>query len=236
MALRRVEDGSLPETASLRAAGPPSARTSWSYRAGKRCTDLLVSGATLLLLLPILGIIYAAIRMTSRGSALIRQERIGRGRAPFEMFKFRTMYRDADDAIHRAYVTAMFDGKAAPHEAEGLYKLVDDPRITPVGKFLRRLSLDELPQLVNVALGQMSLVGPRPILPWEAELLEPADDVRFLVPPGITGLWQVSGRNALTMPQALELDREYVGRRSLGLDTTILLKTIPVMLTGRGAG
>jgi lipopolysaccharide/colanic/teichoic acid biosynthesis glycosyltransferase len=197
----------------------------------------VIACVALLLLLPLFLAVFVAIRLTSPGAALIRQARLGRGREPFVMFKFRTMYVDGDDAIHRDYVTAMFEGRAEPPAGEsGLYKLVDDPRVTPAGRFLRRSSLDELPQLINVVLGQMSLVGPRPILPWEVELLAPEDLVRFDVLPGITGLWQVSGRNALTMPQAMKLDVDYVRRQSLRLDGAILLKTIPAMLTGRGAG
>jgi lipopolysaccharide/colanic/teichoic acid biosynthesis glycosyltransferase len=117
----------------------------------------------------------------------------------------------------------------------GLYKLEDDPRITPLGRLLRRTSIDELPQLFNVIRGDMSLVGPRPALPWEAEMMAGAHGRRFLVRPGITGLWQVSGRSTLTMRQALELDVEYERRQSFALDLLILLKTLPVVLSARGA-
>jgi lipopolysaccharide/colanic/teichoic acid biosynthesis glycosyltransferase len=218
-------------------ATPRVARPELVYARTKRALDFVLSGGALLVLSPFLVIISLAIRLTSPGTALIRQERLGRGRSPFMMLKFRTMYRNVDDSVHREYIAAMFNGDAEPSSGtDGIYKLVDDPRITRVGRLLRRTSLDELPQLINVAIGDMSLVGPRPILPYEAELLEEKDAIRFDVLPGITGLWQVSGRNALTMPQALELDAEYVRRRSLGLDVRIFLKTIPVMLTGRGAG
>lgn len=238
MALRRVS-GRAP-----RGLGPehrrlderPAATPSRWYPPSKRTIDVVVSGVGLVALLPVWLAFYLAIRLTTRGPAVIRQERVGRWREPFSMFKFRTMYQDACDTIHRAYVTAMFEGEAEPCSEAGVYKLVDDPRITPVGRVLRRFSLDELPQLFNVLLGQMSLVGPRPMLPWEAELLRPEDAVRFAVLPGITGLWQVSGRNALTMPQALALDRDYVARRSLRLDGMILLKTIPVIIAGQGTG
>jgi lipopolysaccharide/colanic/teichoic acid biosynthesis glycosyltransferase len=126
--------------------------------------------------------------------------------------------------------------RAAPADAKpGIYKLTSDPRVTSIGKFLRKTSLDELPQLVNVLRGEMSLVGPRPVLPWEAELFEPRHQVRFAVQPGITGLWQVTGRSALTMQQALDLDVEYVRRRGMLLDLAILLRTIPTVLLSRGA-
>jgi lipopolysaccharide/colanic/teichoic acid biosynthesis glycosyltransferase len=152
------------------------------------------------------------------------------------MLKFRTMHQGLDDAIHRKYVTAMLVGSAAPADAErGIYKLTSDPRVTSIGRFLRKTSLDELPQLVNVLRGEMSLVGPRPVLPWEAELFEARHQVRFAVKPGLTGLWQVAGRSTLTMQQALDLDVEYVLRHTNLLDLAILLRTIPTVLLSRGA-
>jgi len=207
------------------------------YRVSKRVIDLLIASIGLCLFAPLLLVIGAAILVTSRGPVVVRQVRVGRDRKPFVMLKLRTMYRDVDDTIHREYVTAMLQGEIGPPGEEGgLYKLVGDPRVTPIGRFLRRSSLDELPQLVNVFLGQMSLVGPRPMFAWEVDLLGEEDTIRFTVPPGLTGLWQVSGRSALSMPQALELDREYVRRRCLRMDVTILLKTIPATITSRGAG
>ncbi|MDQ4144093.1 MAG: sugar transferase, partial [Actinomycetota bacterium] len=146
-----------------------------------------------------------------------------------------TMHQDTDDNAHREYVSRLLTEHRPPHGGEeGLYKLSHDARITRVGGFLRRTSLDELPQLVNVVRGEMSLVGPRPALPWEVELYKPAHRARLLVKPGVTGLWQVSGRNSLTMSQALDLDVEYVRRQSVGLDFAILAKTLPVVLMRRG--
>jgi lipopolysaccharide/colanic/teichoic acid biosynthesis glycosyltransferase len=152
------------------------------------------------------------------------------------MYKFRSMRIGASDAIHRDYVSRMLTGDGGPVESasNGLYKLEHDPRVTPLGAWLRKTSLDELPQLVNVARGDMSLVGPRPVLAWEAELFSEQSRARFRTRPGLTGLWQVSGRNLLTMPQALELDVEYVRRQSLWLDLTILARTVPAQLR-RGA-
>ena len=205
-------------------------------RVAKRLIDIVVAGLMLLLLSPVMVVIALMIRLTSPGRALFQQVRIGQSQSPFVMLKFRSMHQGFDDAIHRAYVTSMLIERAAPADAKpGIYKLTSDPRVTSIGKFLRKTSLDELPQLVNVLRGEMSLVGPRPVLPWEAELFEPRHQVRFAVQPGITGLWQVTGRSALTMQQALDLDVEYVRRRTVLLDLAILLRTIPTVLLSRGA-
>lgn len=204
--------------------------------AAKRAVDLLLAGLLLVALSPLLLAIAATIRLTSPGPALFRQVRVGYRLAPFVILKFRTMYQDNDDTVHRAYVRAMLTGQPAPADPErGIYKLTDDPRVTRIGRLLRRTSLDELPQLINVLGGHMSLVGPRPVLPWEAELFEPRHQLRFAVKPGMTGLWQVSGRNVLTMQQALDLDVSYVRRRSMVLDLVTLLRTIVVVLSSRGA-
>jgi lipopolysaccharide/colanic/teichoic acid biosynthesis glycosyltransferase len=201
-----------------------------------RALDLVVAGIALLLLSPIMIVLAIVVRITSPGPALFRQVRVGYLGSEFVMFKFRTMYRDNDDAIHRAFVTAMLtEGEPTSPSEEGIFKLSDDPRLTRIGAFLRKSSLDELPQLLNVLRGNMSLVGPRPALPWEIRLFKPEAMVRFQVKPGLTGLWQVSGRSTLTMQQAFRLDAEYVSRRSVGLDLAILIRTIPIVLMGRGA-
>jgi lipopolysaccharide/colanic/teichoic acid biosynthesis glycosyltransferase len=141
------------------------------------------------------------------------------------------MYVNNDDQIHRRYVTSLLSDNHAPTGGQnGLYKLENDPRITPVGAWLRRLSLDELPQLFNVLKGEMSLVGPRPVLAWEAEMFQEHDRRRFEVKPGITGLWQISGRSRLPYREQLALDVEYVRRRSLAFDLAILVRTIPALL------
>jgi lipopolysaccharide/colanic/teichoic acid biosynthesis glycosyltransferase len=195
----------------------------------KRTLDVVLAAAGLLVLSPLLAAVWLAVRRSSPGPAVFRQERLGRDEKPFTMYKFRSMSAGAGDAPHRDYVTRMLTGEGAP-ATNGLYKLHDDPRVTPVGRWLRRTSLDELPQLVNVVRGQMSLVGPRPVLAWEAELFTAEAKARFRTRPGLTGLWQVSGRNALTMTQALELDVEYVRRQSLWLDLKILARTVPAQL------
>jgi len=179
--------------------------------------------------------VWVAVRVSSPGPAVFRQQRLGLDKRPFTMFKFRSMTVGNSDAVHRAYVSAMLttDG-ASSEKVNGLYKLDGDPRVTRLGGWLRRTSLDELPQLVNIVRGDMSLVGPRPVLAWEAELFRPEALARFRTRPGLTGLWQVSGRSRLTMPQALALDVEYVRRQSLWLDLTILARTVPAQLR-RGA-
>jgi lipopolysaccharide/colanic/teichoic acid biosynthesis glycosyltransferase len=147
------------------------------------------------------------------------------------------MYDGCPDDAHRQYVRELLTSDA-PSAAgtTGLYKLDADPRVTRVGRVLRRTSIDELPQLLNVIRGEMSLVGPRPALPWEAEMFDIAHRQRFLTPPGMTGLWQVSGRSTLTMRQALDLDVEYVQKQHFLLDLIILLKTVPVVFSTIGAG
>jgi lipopolysaccharide/colanic/teichoic acid biosynthesis glycosyltransferase len=147
------------------------------------------------------------------------------------MLKLRTMRNDATDAVHREYVQRMLAGDARPED--GLYKLGHDNRVTRVGAVLRRCSLDELPQFWNVLRGDMSLVGPRPVLPWEAELFPSWAGRRFDVQPGVTGLWQVSGRNRLTMTEGLALDVRYVASRTLRLDLLILVRTVGAVI-GRG--
>jgi lipopolysaccharide/colanic/teichoic acid biosynthesis glycosyltransferase len=189
----------------------------------------------LVVLSPLLALVGAVVRATSPGPALFKQVRVGQFGRPFVMYKFRTMQSGSDDRLHRDYVTRLLTEPAeSAVEADGLYKLSDDPRITRVGRWLRGTSVDELPQLLNVVRGEMSLVGPRPVLPWEAELFEPRHSRRYLVRPGITGLWQISGRNELTMTQALDLDVEYVDLKSPRLDVVILLRTLPVILGRKG--
>ena len=199
------------------------------YLFAKRLIDLALGTVALILALPILVVAAVAVRVSSRGPIFFRQRRIGLAGKTFVMWKLRTMYPGTDDSIHRAYVRSMFMQNGAIDARNGLHKL-DDDRVTPVGRLLRRTSIDELPQLFNVLLGEMSLVGPRPSLPWEVELFGPYDRVRSHVKPGITGLWQVSGRSRLTMRDALELDCTYARERSLLLDLKILLKTIPVLI------
>jgi lipopolysaccharide/colanic/teichoic acid biosynthesis glycosyltransferase len=185
--------------------------------------------ATLLLLVlsPVLAAIALLVRLSSRGPVIYRSSRPGIGGAPFDCFKFRTMYTDADQ--RQADLESL-------NEASGpLFKIKRDPRLTPVGRLLRRYSLDELPQLVNVVRGQMSLVGPRPLPERDFERLEDWHKKRYLVLPGMTGLWQVSGRSELDFDDLVRLDFLYLERWSVGLDLAILLKTLPAVLSRRGA-
>jgi lipopolysaccharide/colanic/teichoic acid biosynthesis glycosyltransferase len=182
----------------------------------------------LVLLSPVLLAVAAAVRLSSRGPAVFRQRRIGQHGQPFEMLKFRSMYVDNDDAIHRDFTVRELRGED-PRDDGGAFKPANDPRVTRLGRVLRVASLDELPQLINVLRGEMSLVGPRPPLDWEVALYRPEHHERFRVKPGITGLWQVSGRNRLTMLQALDLDIAYVRRQSLLFDLTILVRTVPAL-------
>jgi lipopolysaccharide/colanic/teichoic acid biosynthesis glycosyltransferase len=202
-------------------------------RTGKRAIDVIGSVALLLLLSPLLVIVAVLVRVTTPGPALFRQERVGTGGRTFTMLKFRTMVVNDDDSALRAAVERELEGTR--EEEHGSFKLADDPRVTAVGRWLRRTSFDELPQLFNVVRGHMSLVGPRPALAWEVALFPPELRRRDEVPPGITGLWQVSGRSRLGTPDMLRLDVEYVDRWSLGLDLSILVRTVPVLLRGDGA-
>ncbi|HEY8303666.1 MAG TPA: sugar transferase [Solirubrobacteraceae bacterium] len=193
----------------------------------KRTFDVVGSILLLLLLSPLFAAIMLAVRLSSRGPIFYRSMRPGIGQLPFACLKFRTMYCDAEE--RHAELEDL-------NEADGaLFKIRDDPRLTPVGRLLRRFSLDELPQLVNVVRGQMSLVGPRPLPERDFELLADWHRKRYLVLPGITGLWQVSGRSELDFDDLVHLDFIYLERWSLALDLAILLKTIPAVVLQRGA-
>ncbi len=201
--------------------------------AAKRALDILLSAAAFVVLAPLLVVLWLLVRWTSPGPGLFRQERLGRGTRPFRMLKLRSMYIGDSDQIHREYLASLLSGDQAPGP-RGLFKLETDPRITRVGAWLRRTSLDELPQLFNVLKGDMSLVGPRPALPWEAEMWPSVYSEyprRFEVRPGITGLWQVSGRSRLSAEETLKLDTEYVQRQSFGLDLLILARTLPALFS-----
>jgi exopolysaccharide biosynthesis polyprenyl glycosylphosphotransferase len=205
----------------------------------KRAVDLVGASVGLVITAPLLVLIAVAIRLDSRGPVFFRQERVGSGGRRFGVLKFRTMTEGASDAAHRDLVQRMLAGDEVSTAQGGaggspVYKLLHDDRVTRVGRLLRRTSLDELPQLVNVLRGEMSLVGPRPPLPYEIEAYAYWQFDRLQVRPGITGLWQVSGRNLLTYRRMCELDIEYVRRWSLWLDLQILVKTIPVVLFNSG--
>ncbi len=196
-------------------------------RIAKRIIDFTVSLIAILILLPFFIAIAIAIKLTSSGSVFFLQKRIGRNGRQFKMIKFRSMYADAEQRL-KDYMDK--------NEAKGpIFKIKHDPRITPIGKFLRRFSIDEVPQLINVLKGEMSLVGPRPPLEREIVQYEKWQLRRIDVTPGMTGLWQVSGRSNLSFEKMVELDISYIEHWSIWLDIKLLLLTIPAVLTGKGA-
>lgn len=204
----------------------------------KRVSDMLISLCTLILTFPIWLAVSIAIKLNSPGPVLFRQERVGMDGRVFLCYKFRTMAADADDQLHREMYSKNITGAIdAVDEAEGpVYgKVPDDPRITGVGRYLRRTSLDELPQFLNVLLGEMSIVGPRPPIPYEVEEYDLWHRKRLDMKPGITGLWQVSGRNRLTFEEMVKVDLYYIENWSLLLDLKIILLTLPAVLRGDGA-
>jgi lipopolysaccharide/colanic/teichoic acid biosynthesis glycosyltransferase len=193
----------------------------------KRGFDLLVSALVLVLGLPLWLAIAAAVKLSSRGPVFYRDRRVGLGELEFGMLKFRTMHEEA------AGQQAELEGS---NEADGpLFKIREDPRVTGVGAVLRRFSLDEIPQLWNVLRGEMSLVGPRPLPLRDYERLEAWHRKRYLVLPGVTGLWQISGRSNLGFDDLVRLDFFYLENWSIWLDISILAKTVPAVLSGRGA-
>jgi exopolysaccharide biosynthesis polyprenyl glycosylphosphotransferase len=206
----------------------------------KRGLDLFGASLAIVLALPVMAAIACAVALSSPGPIIFRQIRLGKGGAPFVFYKFRSMRCDADDRIHREYVANLIQGNLAQinqGDAEKpLYKLKRDPRVTAVGRIIRKTSLDELPQLFNVLKGEMSLVGPRPPVPYEVEKYQSWHLRRILeVKPGITGLWQVEGRSRASFDEMVRLDLRYVRESSFAFDLRILLKTVRVVLVGDGA-
>jgi exopolysaccharide biosynthesis polyprenyl glycosylphosphotransferase len=201
----------------------PVAPVSWL----KRAADFALSGIAVLALAPFFIAVAIAIKLDSPGPIFYRQLRVGKNGTPFVMIKFRSMHQDAEHLL---------DELRKENEATGpLFKMRDDPRITRVGRILRRLSLDELPQLFNVLRGEMSLVGPRPAIPSEVAEYEEWQFGRLRAVPGITGLWQVSGRSDVPFHDMVRLDLHYIRNWSLAMDLEILVRTIPAVLTSRGA-
>jgi lipopolysaccharide/colanic/teichoic acid biosynthesis glycosyltransferase len=200
----------------------------------KRILDVIASAGLLFLFSPIMLLAYLAVKCTSRGPALFRQVRIGQRGEPFTMLKFRSMRVNADSAIHKDYVTWFITASAQQPQAQGaVFKLTADPRITRVGHWLRKTSLDELPQFWNVLRGDMSLVGPRPPLPFEVDKYQPWHRRRVLdARPGLTGLWQVKGRSRTTFDEMVRMDLTYARTRSLWTDLRILAATPLAMLKG----
>jgi len=199
----------------------------------RRTADVVVSSLLLILFLVPMLLIAIAVHLEDKGPAFFRQERVGLGGGRFTLFKFRTMFRGGDDRELRELIARELRGEDTVEN--GSSKLNNDSRVTRTGAFLRKTSLDELPQLLNVLRGDMTLVGPRPCLSWEAEMFPEEFEPRFSVPPGLTGLWQVSGRSTLGTLDMLRLDVRYVESRSLRSDADILLRTVPALLRSNGA-
>ena len=257
MPMGQVQSISLSES-TIAVPSTSDTRSPWldkrptRYFFGKRLLDVLIAllvGLSVALIVPL---IVIAIKLDSPGPVIFKQQRI-RGRRtrmeggwawslePFTFYKFRTMTVGATSTIHQRYMSAYITGDASEmaRTADGAtdsYKLTTDPRITRIGKILRKLSIDELPQLWNVLIGDMSLVGPRPPLPYEVELYDDRHVLRMTTASGITGWWQVNGRCLTNFDEMIDLDLDYIRRSSVWLDLKILVRTIPTVLTGRGAG
>jgi len=217
------------------------------YYPSKRCLDVILSGVLLIVLFPLLLLIAFLIWLDSPGPVLFTQKRVGAKRnclgrqaiwviQDFTMYKFRSMVQNADSSVHEAYIRDFVEGRArASAESGGKFKLTKDPRVTRIGSLLRKFSLDELPQLLNVLTGDMSLVGPRPVPPYEVACYGNGDHKRLAALPGITGYWQVKGRCQVTFHEMIRMDLEYIRKASLWLDLKILFLTIPAVLSRRGA-
>lgn len=198
------------------------------YAVNKRVIDFILAVALIVLLLPLFILIALLIKIDDpNDTVFFNQIRVGKNEKEFKIYKFRTMYKDAEERLEKLLQYNEIEG--------AMFKLKDDPRITKVGKFLRQYSLDEFPQLINVLKGEMSLVGPRPPLVREVKLYTLYDKQRLFVTPGITGLWQVSGRNSLTFSQMVELDLVYIQKLSTFNDLKIMLKTVVVMVAKKDA-
>lgn len=197
------------------------------YAAAKRFLDVVFSLAALLIGFPVFFLVGLAVKLTSPGPVLFRQTRVGAGGKLFPCFKFRSMYIDAEQRLDQIRHLNELSGP--------VFKVKNDPRITPVGRFIRKYSLDELPQFLNVLFGDMSIVGPRPPIPHEVRKYTAEQLGRLAVQPGLTCLWQISGRSTVDFEQWVALDLEYIRSMSFSKDLWIILATVPAVLTGRGA-
>ncbi len=213
----------------------------------KRVLDAVVSLLALIILSPVIGLVALAIKLDSPGPVFFVQDRVGARpvrnggevvweRRVFRMVKFRSMRHGADQSLHEEHIRAYVEGKLKLGSEQESFKLADDPRITRVGWWLRRSSIDEIPQLFNVLIGDMSLVGPRPVPLYEAQAYSDHESQRLNTWPGLTGLWQVYGRGRVTFDEMIRMDLEYVDKASIGLDLKLLALTLPAALRGTGAG
>lgn len=252
-----MENQKVVEMPVVTAQGASESHTDNLYFAAKRAMDLTIVSLSLIFILPLLVFVAILIKLDSPGPAIYRQERVGAKRrlrngvfvweeVPFTIYKFRTMRVDAKSTLHRQFIEAYINGdeeamrriqaaQKQAQDAEDKYKLANDPRVTRVGKFLRKTSLDEIPQLWNVLKGDMSLVGPRPPIPYEVELYLFHHHDRLKTTPGITGLWQVEGRSATSFEEMVQMDVDYIKRQTLALDIKIIVGTVTAVVSGKGA-
>ncbi|WP_374687367.1 sugar transferase [Promineifilum sp.] len=249
-----MEEQKVLQWTTGRAIGAQQDGADGVYFWAKRAMDVTIVALSLVFLLPLLAFMALLIKWDSPGPAIFRQERVTARRrerdgevyweeTPFTIYKFRTMRVDAKSTLHRQFIEAYIAGddkrmmelQSAQQQEETKYKLVQDPRVTRVGSFLRKTSLDELPQLWNVLVGDMSLVGPRPPIPYEVELYQYHHHDRLRTIPGLTGWWQVRGRSATSFEEMVRMDVEYIQQQSLGLDIKIIVMTVMAVVNGRGA-
>jgi lipopolysaccharide/colanic/teichoic acid biosynthesis glycosyltransferase len=218
----------------------PVAPTPLGYRVAKRTLDIVASSLGLVLASPVLAAVAIAIQFESGGPILFRQERLGLGGRPFTVYKFRSMFSAADQKSHQAHVRDLIRGEGAEEEPAGAERseavwvpIPADPRVTRLGAFLRRSHLDELPQLINIVRGEMSLVGPRPPIPYEVEVYEERHLRRLSVMPGLTGLWQATAWGRVSFEEGVALDLAYIDRRSFWFDLGLIFRTLGQIVTGR---
>ena len=223
----RLNQAVIEERSAAETADAPAARESSIYLVVKRVVDLVVASLLLVLFLPVIPVVALLIKLDSPGPILYRQKRIGKNGKEFNFYKFRSMVMGAEKVVGALRPLSGVDGP--------VFKLKEDPRVTGVGRFLRRSSLDELPQLINVLKGEMSIVGPRPNLPSEVSHYLPWQRRRLDVTPGITCLWQIAGRSHIGFQEWMRLDLEYIRTRSLATDLQIMAKTIPAVIARKGA-
>ena len=213
-----------------------SQKNSWLFSKVKYAFDALATLPIFVLQLPIFLTIAAAVKITSKGPVFYRATAIGKNGQPFTMYKFRSMRQDSDPTIHKQYVTRMIKGElTADGDGKKVLKLTNDDRVTSIGKIIRRFRLDELPQLINILKGDMSFIGPRPCLPYEYEAYDDWHKKRTAIRPGLSGLWQVTGRSEVSFEDMLLLDLYYIYNRSFLLDLSILFETVFVVLQKKGA-
>lgn len=227
-----IAESAKMQVAVREAVRAPSAR----YEFVKRTVDIVLTFFLLLAAALIMLAVAVAIKIDSRGPVLYRQRRVGEDGHEFYMLKFRSMRVNNDESIHRKAIERFMNGDALSEDDRARFKLAQDPRVTRVGRFIRKTSLDELPQLWNVLRGEMSLVGPRPPLPYEVARYSPQAFLRLEGKPGLTGPWQVYGRSRVTFDEMVEMDIEYLERRSIREDLKLIVMTVPVMLVGNGGG